>query len=93
MSVLDQEMHKRGYDMGLTGSRYIKTGVRMIAARPDAERMFLTKELYPAIGREAGVGWQAVERAMRYAVKAAQPGRRVASELYDMAGVVRAYED
>ena len=94
MAVLDEEIRKRGYSLGHLGTRYMKAAVGMIAARPEVERIYRTKEVYPAIARAAGaVSWQSVERAMRYAVKAARPGQTVAAEMYEMAAVVRAHED
>lgn len=93
MKIIDQEMRKRGYAAGLNGSRYVRAAVEIIAAGPQERSIMLTKELYPTIGKAAGVDWRCVERSMRYAVKVARPGRRVRDELYDLAAVVRAYED
>lgn len=90
---IDHEMRRRGYDMGLTGSRYLKGAVQMVAARSEMERTYMTKELYPTIAKAAHVDWRCVERAMRYAVRGARPGRTVRQELYDIAAVVRAHED
>lgn len=90
---IEQEMRRRGYDMSLTGSLYVKAGVQMIAARPEIERTYMTKELYPTLAAAAHVDWRCVERAMRYAVSKTRPGWSVRRELYDMASVVRAYED
>lgn len=90
---INQELKKRGYNMALTGTRYMKGAVEMIARRPEMERTYMTKELYPTLAAAANVDWRSVERAMRYAVTDARPGRAVAQELYEMAAVVRAYED
>lgn len=91
--MIDKEMRKRGYNMGQSGARYMREAVCIVAGRSPVERVMMTKELYPTIAKAAGVRWECVERAMRYAVRAAQPGRTVQQEMHEMAAVVRAHED
>lgn len=93
MSIIDREIIKRGYRPNLSGTRYVREAVRIILDRPGAERIQMTKDLYPTIAKAANVDWRSVERSMRFAIKEAQPGRTVTQELHDLATVVRAYED
>ena len=93
MSILNEELSKRGYDDKWRGTRYIRAAVGLALAQPAARGISMTKEAYPAIARDAGVSKWAVERGMRFAIAKAEPGRTNAGVVHEIAAVVRAYED
>lgn len=90
---LNAELLRRGYDDRWKGTRYIRAGVEYTLGRPAAKGVYMTKELYPALAKAANVNAGQVERAMRYAVHKAEPGRTVGGVVHEIAAAVRAYAD
>ena len=68
MENLTKRMTALGFAERHSGTAYIRQAVALAEERPSAR---LTKEIYPAIARAAGITPQAVERSMRHAVRSA----------------------
>lgn len=80
-----QELMKRGVPAKLNGFRYLVYGVQMVYNDLGLLDKRLTKELYPAIGKELGANWRSVEHSMRTAVKAANIDKKVSEFLAEVA--------
>lgn len=65
ITILRKTMHELGFAESLRGTRLLVQAAQMHAENPD--RM-LTKEVYPAIGRAAGLTAGQVERNIRSAI-------------------------
>lgn len=93
MSILNEELSKRGYDDKYRGTRYIRAAVGLALAQPAARGISMTKEVYPVIAKAAEVSAASVERGMRFVIAKAEPGRTNAGVVHEIAAVVRDYED